>query len=212
MSRVKKLQQRHLSGLPEVLLGEPVHSETTRATRSDREVRRNAEQHASLRASFWDSSRTESCSAAAKRTFRATEMPSYVLGRRKFQNAADPETPQEAADAEELFQAAELRRNVVAPESKSEDEPGQAKRGSGWRGHRPPLSQVEEKQRGSFLMEPVSAHRVGVLQNAGGCLTTRSCQNFERNSARTSPYCSAPHVRKSQRVKSRSGGAPGKNV
>ena len=52
---------------------------------------------------------------------------------KKFLNAIDPETRQEAAEAEELFQAAGLRRNIVGPESEPEDEPWQAKRGSGWR-------------------------------------------------------------------------------
>ena len=41
---------------------------------------------------------------------------------------------------EELFQAAELRRNVVALESVSEEEYELAKRGSGWRGQGRPLS------------------------------------------------------------------------
>ena len=56
---------------------------------------------------------------------------------RKFLKAIDPETPQEAAEAEELFQAAELRKNIVLTDSESEDEPGQAKRG--WRGSGPPM-------------------------------------------------------------------------
>ena len=37
--------------------------------------------------------------------------------------------------AEELLRAAGLRETVEEPESKSEDESGQASRGSGWTGH-----------------------------------------------------------------------------
>ena len=54
VTQVKKLQQRHLYigrgaahlGCERFVLGKPVHGETTRATWSNREVRRNAGQHA----------------------------------------------------------------------------------------------------------------------------------------------------------------------
>ena len=45
----------------------------------------------------------------------------------------------EAAQAEELFRAAELRKQVEVPESQSDDEPGQEPRGAGWRGIGKPL-------------------------------------------------------------------------
>ena len=58
----------------------------------------------------------------------------------RFLNVEEQDSEGEAAQAEELFRAAELRQTVEEPESQSEDEPGQAPRGAGWRGKGPPMS------------------------------------------------------------------------
>ena len=58
----------------------------------------------------------------------------------KFLTVNANELDDEAAQAEELFRAAAMRQQVEEPESQSEDEPGQAPRGSGWRGVGPPLT------------------------------------------------------------------------
>ena len=58
----------------------------------------------------------------------------------RFLNAEGQDSEEEAAQAEELFRAAELRQTVEEPESQSEEEPGQAPRGAGWRGRGPPMS------------------------------------------------------------------------
>ena len=59
---------------------------------------------------------------------------------KRFLNAEGQDSEDEAAQAEELFRAAELRQTVEEPESQSEEEPGQAPRGAGWRGRGPPMS------------------------------------------------------------------------
>ena len=58
----------------------------------------------------------------------------------KFLSGLSGETDEETAQAEELFRAAAIRQQVEEPESQSEDEPGQAPRGAGWRGVGPPLT------------------------------------------------------------------------
>ena len=57
----------------------------------------------------------------------------------KFLTRGTREKYEEAAGAEELLRAAGLRETVEEPESQSEDEPGQASRGSGWRGLGSPM-------------------------------------------------------------------------
>ena len=66
---------------------------------------------------------------------------------------------EETAQSEELFRAAAMRQPVEEPESQSEDEPGQAPRGSGWRGTGPPLttgsgSATRELHDGAGLCSP----------------------------------------------------------
>ena len=77
----------------------------------------------------------------------------------RFLDKAQNNTPGEAAGAEELLRAARLRETVEEPESQSEDEPGQATRGSGWRGQGPPMmigrgSKAREMHDGAGLCSP----------------------------------------------------------
>ena len=53
---------------------------------------------------------------------------------KQFLNDELERSDEEAARAEELFRAAELRQQVEEPESQSDDERGQEPRGAGWRG------------------------------------------------------------------------------
>ena len=57
---------------------------------------------------------------------------------KKFLDTEEMELEQEPAGTEELFRATELRTTVEEPESPSEDEPGQAKRGFWMERPRPP--------------------------------------------------------------------------
>ena len=84
----------------------------------------------------------------------------------KFLNSEEQDAGEEAAQAEELFRAAEQRQPLEEPESQSEDEPGQEPRGAGWRGVGKPLCVGRgTRSPGRWPIEKRPLPQTTVLQN-----------------------------------------------
>ena len=96
---------------------------------------------------------------------------------KKFLDAEGQDSEAEAAQAEELFRAADQRSQVEEPESQSDDEPGQEPRGAGWRGNGEPLLVGRgPHEREVHTMAQDSARQADGPLKRGSCLRHKCCE------------------------------------